>query len=162
MSVASESKGRGPSLAGTASRLGRLLDSVSGKGPGRPRPGIRLPSVKQELYISPARFVRLEIDAKNRRCAIFEADLQNDGMNAALEVSAESHIVADGAVADSEDLPVGFETMVIGMSFDVINEVTPGSTINVGTESGTISISVVSPPEAAVGVRLRFLNEARE
>ena len=162
LSVASESKERGPSLAGTASRLGRLLDSVSEKGPGRPRLGARLTSVKQELFISPARFIRLEIDAENGRCAIFEADLQNDGMNTALEVSAESHLVADGAVADGEDLPIGFETRVIGMSFGVINEITHGPTIKVGTESGTISISVVSPTEAAVGVRLHLLNEARE
>jgi hypothetical protein len=162
MSVANSSKERGPSLAGTASRLGRLLDSVSGKGPGRPRTVPRPPSVKQELAISPARFIRLEIDDKNRRCAIFEADLQNDGAHATLEISAESHLVADGAVADDEDLPSGFETRVIGMSFDVVDEVTSGPTIKVGTESGTISISVLSPPEAAVGVRLRFLNEGRE
>ncbi|MGN8122446.1 hypothetical protein ACTJK9_11845 [Pseudomonas sp. 22082] len=162
MAVANSSKERGPSLAGTASRLGRLLDSVSGKGPGRPRPGTRTPHTKQELAISPARFMRLEIDGKNRRCAIFEAHLQNDGANAMLEISAESHLIADGAVADGEDLPAGFETQVIGMSFDAANVVTFDSTIKVGTESGTIGISVLSPPEAAVGVRLRFLNEGRE
>lgn len=162
MSVASGTKERGPSLAGTASRLGRLLDSVSGKGPGRPRPSPRPPHVKQELAISPARFLRLEIDDQNRRCAVFEADLQNDGANPMLEISAESHLVADGAVADGEDLPTGFETQVIGMSFNVIGDFTPGPIIKVGAESGTISISVLSPPEAAVGVRLRFLDEGRE
>ncbi|MFD2882987.1 hypothetical protein ACFS4T_08665 [Pseudomonas lini] len=132
------------------------------KGPGRSKPVPRSPHVKHELAISPTRFIRLEIDDKNRRCAIFfEADLQNDGANAMLEISAESHLVADGVVADGEDLPAGFETRVIGMSFDGVDEVTLGPTIKVGTESGTISISVLSPPEAAIGVRLRFLNEGR-
>lgn len=159
LSIVSASNDRGPSLAGTASRLGRLLDSVSGKGPGRPRPVMRLPSIKQELFISPARFVRLEIDEKNRRCAIFEADLHNDGANAALEVVAESHLIADGAVADAEDLPAGFETQVVWMAFGVIEELTLRPAIKVGTESGKISISVLSPSEAAVGVRLRFLGE---
>lgn len=162
ISVAKGSNERGPSLAGTASRLGRLLDSVSGKGPGRPKPSPRSPSAKHELVISPARFIRLEIDNLNRRCAIFEADLQNDGTNATLEISAVSHLIADGALADSEDLPAGFETRVIGMSFNDADEFDAGSTIKVGTENGTIRISVLSPPEAAVGIRLHFLNEGRE
>lgn len=162
ISVAKGSNERGPSLAGTASRLGRLLDSVSGTGPGRPKPPPRSQSTKQELVLSPARFIRLEIDNSNRRCAIFEADLQNDGTNETLEISSVSHLIADGALADSEDLPASFETRVIGMSFNAAEEFAPGSTIKVGTESGTISILVLSPPEAAVGIRLQFLNGGRE
>lgn len=162
MSIASGSKERRPSLAGTANRLGRLLDSVSGTGPGRPKPTPRPPFVKQERTISPARFIRLQIDDRSRRCAIFEAEVQNDEMDAGLEVLAEPHLIVDGAIANGADLPTGFETGVIQISFDVTGEVNSGSTIKVGTESGTIYISILSPPEAAVGVRLRFLNRRNE
>ncbi|MNG01198.1 hypothetical protein D3C84_841660 [compost metagenome] len=153
---------RGPSLASTATRLGRLLDSVSGRGPGKPKPAPRVPSRKKELSISPPRFIRLEIDENNRRCAIFEADLQNDEANDFLELLAEPHLVADGAIADAEDLPAGYETEVVELTFEDTGESTTESTIRVGTESGTIRVSVLSPPEAAVGVRLRFLNVGRE
>lgn len=153
---------RGPSLASTATRLGRLLDSVSGKGPGKPRPTTRPTTKKKELSISPARFIRLEIDKQDRRCAIFEADLQNDEADASLELLAESHLVADGAIADSEDLPSDYETKVIEMSIADSGASTTDTVIRVGTESGTIRVSVLSPPEAAVGVRLRFLSEGRE
>lgn len=150
---------RGPSLASTATRLGRLLDSVSGKGPGKPKPAVRAHSGRKELSISPARFIRLEIDELNRRCAIFEADIQNDEADNSLELLAESHLVADGAIADDEDLPSGYETRVIRMSLEGSSESTTDSIIRVGTKSGTIRISALSPPEAAVGIRLRLLNE---
>lgn len=153
---------RGPSLASTATRLGRLLDSVSGKGPGKPKPGARVPPKKKDLSISPPRFIRLEIDDKNRRCAIFEADLQNDEANESLELLAEAYLVADGAAADGEDLPADYETRVIRISFEDIGESESEPIIKVGAESGTIRISVLSPPAAAVGVRLRFLSEGRE
>jgi hypothetical protein len=156
LSVSSASKERGPSLAGTASRLGRLLDSVSGKGPGKPRSVHRGPSAKQELFISPPRFIRLAIDEDNQRCAIFAADLLNDGKTTTLEVFAEPYIVADGAIADSEDLPDSFETRVTGMWFDANEQATKLPAIVVGTESGTLTISVLSPAEAAVSVRLRL------
>lgn len=153
---------RGPSLASTAARLGRLLDSASGRGPGRPRPSPRTLSNKKSLFISPVRFVRLELDDENRRCAIFEADLQNDGMDSLLELYAEPHLVADGAAADGEDLPGSFETKVIGMSLNSTGGSARGSTLKVGTESGTVRIIVLSPRDAAIGLRLSFLSEDRE
>jgi hypothetical protein len=156
LSVSGPSKERGPSLAGTASRLGRLLDSVSGRGPGKRRPVHRGPSAKHELSISPPRFIRLAIDEDNQRCAIFVADLLNDGRNTTLEVFAEPYIVADGAIADSEDLPPGFETRVTGIWFDANEQATKLPAILVGTVSGTLTISVLSPAEAAVSVRLRL------
>ncbi|WP_090506112.1 hypothetical protein [Pseudomonas borbori] len=153
---------RGPSLASTATRLGRLLDSVSGKGPGRPRPTARAPVRKKELSISSPRFIRLDIDEKNRRCAIFEANLQNDEADDTLKLLAEPHLVADGAIANGEDLPVSYETKVLSISLEDTGEFTTDPIIRVGKESGTIRISVLSPPEAAIGIRLRFLNEGRE
>ncbi|WP_426233886.1 hypothetical protein [Pseudomonas sp. TWP3-2] len=159
LSVPNIGQGRGPSLASTASRLGRLLDSASGKGPGRPKPSQRSPSVKQELSISQPNFVRLELDERRRRCAVFEANVLNDGKNSELEVLATPHLVADGSVTDESDLPPGFETRVLEMSFDANEEITLFPIISVGNQSGTITIKVLSPPEAAVGVRLRFLKE---
>ena len=154
---------RGPSLATTASRLGRLLDSVSGKGPGKTKHPARPPSKKKEQFLSPARFIRLEIDNIGRRCAIFEADLQNDEADTSLEITAEPYLIADGAAADTEDLPSDYETKVIGLSIVGSGEFTDnGATIKVGTQSGTIRISVLSPQKAAIGVRLRFLMRDRE
>lgn len=147
---------RGPSLASTAARLGRMLDSASGKGPGRPRALSRTPSKKKSLSISSARFVRLELDSENRRCAIFEADLCNDEADSSLELYAESHLVADGTVADGNDLPGSFETKVIGMSLDSTGASALGATFQVGIGSGTLKINVLSPPEAAIGLRLYF------
>ncbi|HEJ1198504.1 TPA: hypothetical protein SLU47_000150 [Pseudomonas aeruginosa] len=149
---------RGPSLASTATRLGRLLDSVSGKGPGKPKPPPRSPSKRNELSISPARFIRLKIDELGQRCAVFEADLQNDEADDSLDLFAESHLIADGAKADAGDLPSGYETRVIEMSLVDSGETITDSTLRVGTQSGTVRVSVLSPPEAAVGVRLQFLN----
>lgn len=150
---------RGPSLASTASRLGHLLDSVSGKGPGKPKPSVRAPIKKKELSISLARFIRLEIDKLGQRSAIFEADLQNDGADVSLALLAEPYLVADGAIADSEDLPLGYETKVISMSFADSSEYTTEALFRVGIKSGTIRVSVLSPPKAAVSLRLRFLSE---
>lgn len=152
---------RGPSLASTATRLGRLLDSASGRGPGRPQPIPRTPSKKKNLSISPARFVHLELDEEGRRCAIFEADLQNDEVDGSLELYAEPHLVADGAVADGTDLPECFETKVIEMSLDATGNSTPGARLQVGTSSGTIRITVLSPPEAAVALRLHIQSGGR-
>ncbi|MEL7553780.1 hypothetical protein AAGV37_28250 [Pseudomonas protegens] len=153
---------RGPSLASTAARLGRLLDSASGKGPGRTKSLFRAPSRKKSLSISPARFVRLELDSESRRCAIFEADLHNDEADSLLELYAESHLVADGAAADGNDLPASFETKVIGMSLDSTGESALGATLQVGIGNGTLKINVLSPPDAAIGLRLHFLSRGRE
>ncbi|WP_156331401.1 hypothetical protein [Pseudomonas kilonensis] len=153
---------RGPSLAGTAARLGRMLDSASGKGPGRPKSPSRTQSRKKFRSISPVRFIRLELDSENRRCAIFEADLQNDEADSSLELYAESHLVADGAVADGSDLPASFKTKVIGMYLDATEASTLGATLKVGTGSGVVRINVLSPPDAAIGLRLYFLSGGEE
>lgn len=153
---------RGPSLASTATRLGRLLGSVSGKGPGKPKPATRTPSKKKELSISTPRFIRLEMDENLQRRAIFEADLQNDGARDSLELIAQPYLVADGASANVEDFPAGFETKVVEMSLEDKNISTNDSIIRVGKESGIIRISVTIPSEAAIGLRLRFLSEGEE
>ncbi|MFK3788637.1 hypothetical protein ACI2KO_00055 [Pseudomonas piscis] len=153
---------RGPSLASTAARLGRLLDSASGKGPGRPKTLPRSPTRKKSLSISPARFVRLELDSEGRRCAIFEADLQNDENDSSLKLYAEPHLVADGGVTDGGGLPVSFETRVVGMYFDSTGESALGATLRVGIVSGSLRVSVLSPPEAAIGLRFHFLSGDRE
>lgn len=153
---------RGPSLASTATLLGRLLDSVSGRGPGKPKQRPRAPSKKMELSVSPPRFIRLEIDSENRRNAVFEADIQNDGADDSLELLAEPHLIADGAAANGEDLPASYETKVIAMTFENGAKSISESRIKVGSASGKVRIAVLSPPEAAVGVRLCFLSEGRE
>lgn len=154
---------RGPSLASTANLLGRMLDSVSGKGPGKPKPATRAHSgKKRELSITPARFIHLEVDELGRRCAIFEADLQNDEADNSLELLAISHLIADGSISDDEDLPSNYKTRVTRISLEDLGESTTESIIKVGTNSGTIRISALSPVEAAIGIRLRLLSKGRE
>lgn len=153
---------RGPSLAGTAARLGRLLDSVSGRGPGRPKTVSRTLSRKKNLSISSTRFVRLELDTEGRRCAIFEADLHNDEADSLLELHAESHLIADGTVTNGNDLPLSFKTEVIEMTLESTGQSALGSTLQVGIGSGTLNIKVLSPPDAAIGLRLNFLTRGRE
>lgn len=156
---AMDGRERSPSLAHTAAFLGRLLGTVSGKGPGKPKSATRTLSKNHELSISPPQFLRLEIDQEKRRCAIFEAEFKNDGADVSLNLQAESYLVVDGAISDGGGLPTEYETMVISMSLVGTNELINGSAIKVGIASGTVRIVVLSPPEAAVGVRLRFRNE---
>lgn len=150
---------RTPSLAYTAAFLGRLLGPVSERGPGKPKSKTRITSKKHELSISFPRFVGLEIDQEKRRCAIFEAELKNDESDMSLYLQAESHLVVDGTISDDGGLPKGYKTMVISMSLVDTGEVVNDSVIKVGIVSGIVRIVVLSPPEAAVGVRLRFRHE---
>ena len=138
-------------------KLGRLLDTVSGQGPGR-RVGTGGGSKKSKgLSVSSPRFVRLTLSPEGQRYAVFEADLQNDGRSPLLSISAEAHLVVDGARAGTDDLPSAYMTEVRELHFEGNGVTSSKPQIMVGTESGVIRVSVLSPAEAAVGVRL-FLN----
>lgn len=150
---------RGPSLAKTSMQLGRLLDSVSGRGPGRRSHGKSSGTRSKELYISTPRFTRLVLADSGQRHAIFESYIQNDGKKSALIVRAQAHLVVDGARAGTSDLPSRYATEVVELVFEGAGTVCRGSSIHVGTASGIIRVAVICPADAAVGVRLFFDEE---
>jgi len=157
--VASE-RTKGPSLAKTAAKLGNLLDAVSGKGPGKPTTANSCTSRKRhDLFVSVPRFLRLEIDENEQPCAVFEAELRNDERDEHLILIAEARLIADGGMTDSKDLPPGFGSRVLKMDLDGSQKEACGGTLEVGKQSGVVTIKVLSTPHAAVGVRLAFAKE---
>jgi hypothetical protein len=159
----SASAGKGPSLAKTATRLGNLLDQSSGKGPGKPLSISDRPTPKKNaLAISVPHFVRLELDAQDRPCAIFEAELRNDEANGALRIEATPRLIADGGMTDNKDLPFGFTPEIISILLESANRQSMSNVIMVGKDSGTIIVWVLTLPEAAVGLKLSFLAEDSE
>lgn len=151
---------KGPSLAKTAAKLGNLLDAASGRGPGIPSPLPRgQKRNRNDLSISMAKFIRLEMNSDRRICAVFEAQLLNDERDPYLSLQAEAGLIADGGLTDISDLPPGFESRVLAMKLDSASDPTHGATLLVGKESGTVTIWVLCPASAAVGVRVQFVRK---
>lgn len=149
---------KGPSLAKTAAKLGNLLDAVSGKGPSKSIAANSHTSRKRdELSVSLPRFLRLEIDENDQPCAVFEAELRNDKRDEHLKLIAESKLIADGGMTDSTDLPLGFESKVLKMDLNGTQKEVYGDILEVGKQSGVLTIRVLRPAHAAVGVRLSFM-----
>ncbi|MCD5991365.1 hypothetical protein KDX30_26135 [Pseudomonas sp. CDFA 553] len=155
--VASGAGETGPSLANTAARLGRLLDGVSARGPGK----ATLPRTsygRKSLSLSNPRFICLEVNESEERCAIFESELRNDGSDEHLKISITPHLVADGAPIDAKDLPPGYETKLLNLSFNGIKRAHDTMEAEIGIESGIVRMSISSLPNAAVGVKIRFMD----
>lgn len=149
-----DTESRGPSLAATATIMGRMLGGASSQGPGRKR-GSGGGNASKRLALSSPRFVRLELDDAGQRLAVFEADLVNDRSLPSLTVLAEPHLVMDGASADASDIPVAFSGRVAHLAIgDVLGD---GEMLPVGTMSGTIICHVPMPTDAAVGLRLTLV-----
>ncbi|WP_171238637.1 hypothetical protein [Ruegeria sp. HKCCA5763] len=147
---------RGPSLAGTATMLGRLLDAVSTQGPGR-KTGERKGTSKRRLTaISQPEFVRLSLGDNGEPRAEFEATLTNDGSDPSLSVVAEPHLVADGGVTGAEDLPPEFAVTAASVELEGEGLVSIGDRLEVGQRGGRLRIAVQMPAAAAVGLRLRL------
>lgn len=144
----------GPSLAATASKLGRLLTTSSSRGSARsPKPG-HMPA-RREAGIAVQRplFRGLEAGPEGQPIAIFEAELKNDGSQANLIVVVEPHLVADGAKADADDLPPEYQVRLVRLELPSASLVTSGHALKVGTHSGTLRIAVQTPANAAAGVK---------
>ena len=146
---------RGPSLAATATRMGRLLDQETGNAPGRKKGGSS-PSRKKTLAVSQPRFVRLEADETGRPVAIFSATLTNDGSAPGLSVVAEPHLLMDGGAAAADDLPDSYSASISSMVMKSRSLHADRGELRVGKEGGEIEIAVPMPSEAAVGLRLSF------
>lgn len=157
MQVSPRDGEKGPSLASTAMQMGRLLDAVSGRGPGRKNHRASRHGGTR-LSLSRPEFVRLGLDGTGEKYAVFEAELKNDGKNENLHLNVEAYLVVDGGRTNSEDLPADFMTTILGTSFGECEQWVPGrSLVPVGKASGVIRVWVSVPEEAAVAVRLRFV-----
>ncbi|WP_022706905.1 ATP-binding protein [Paracoccus zeaxanthinifaciens] len=143
---------KGPSLAGTATKLGKLLGQTSSKGPGRsasPSGG----GTRKKISISPPRFVKLEtIDDK--RTAFFEAHLKNDGSKPDMLLIATPQLVIDGSLEDATDLPPGYEISLLDLTLR--GEETVGNAVRIGSNGGSVVCRVTMPDDAAVGVKFTF------
>lgn len=156
LSKRGDTDARGPSLAATASIMGRMLGNASAQGPGRKRGGgAGGGGAPKRLALSSPRFVRLELDDLGQRLAVFEADLVNDCSIPSLTVHAEPHLVMDGSSADASDIPVAFSGRVARLALG--NLLADGETLSVGTHGGTVTCHVPMPTDAAVGLRLTLV-----
>lgn len=148
---------RGPSIAKTAAKLGRLLSSTSGKGPGRATsPGGGVGS-RKKISISVPRFVGLE-HHEGQRIARFEADLANDGSRPELILHASPHLVLDGSATSVDDLPVDITIDLVDLSLE--DGIAGAEGIKIGELQGTVSCRVTVPEDAAVGIRFSFEEES--
>lgn len=153
--VSTAPAGTGPSLAATATTMGKLLTGSSSRGPGRSStPPRRKTSRKAGVAVERPRFCGLELGPEKQPIAIFEAELHNDGSHPDLRVAAEPHLVADGGRADTDDLPQEYEVRLIKLELPSASLQSSGSELEVGHHSGTLRISVRTPSNAAASVRL--------
>ncbi|MGY0556573.1 hypothetical protein [Lysobacter sp. A421] len=146
----------GPSLAPTAAVMGRLLAGSSGRGPGRVSRSRRPPSTRKGVSITRPEFVALELGEDDHRIARFESELKNDGTYPRLRVVVEPHLVADGGRADAGDLPNEYQVALVELSLPSAGLATASPMLSVGQHSGTITIAVRAPTDAAAGVRARL------
>jgi hypothetical protein len=151
---------RGPSLARTATKMGRLLEAVSGQGPGR-RSAPGSGSTKRRMTaVSQPEFIRLSLGEGGKPVAWFEANLTNDGSDPSLRIIAEPHLVADGGATGTDDLPAEYSVAASYLEIDPAGPAVDGHALEVGTASGRVRVAVPMPGDAAVGLRLRLIGEA--
>lgn len=150
-----KSEKSGPSLAFTATLMGKLLEPGSATGPGRKLGGGGGGGSSQKTKVSSPRFSHLEI-ADGRKIAVFEADLSNDGSSPDLMLTAMPHLVMDGGATSSDDVDIGFDGRVLELT--VADEASQSGSMEIGTMAGKVTCRVPLPDDAAIGLRL-FLKE---
>lgn len=143
---------KGPSVAGTATKLGKLLRQTSSKGPGR-RASAGGGGKRKKISISPPRFIKLET-VDGQRIAVFEAELRNDGSQPDMLLRATPQLVIDGSLEDSGDLPESYEISLLDMTLR--DEVAQPGGIGIGNQGGKVVCRVTMPEDAAVGIRFSF------
>uniref|UniRef100_UPI0035AFD252 hypothetical protein n=1 Tax=Paenirhodobacter enshiensis TaxID=1105367 RepID=UPI0035AFD252 len=143
---------RGPSVARTATRLGKLLSGISGRGPGR-NVSAGGAGNRKAISISAARFVGLE-HVGGRRIAHFEADLTNDGSRPGLVLRASPHLVLDGGSTSSADLPDEMAVALLDLS--LAGRTVGAEGLRIEDAQGRVSCRVTVPDEAAVGIVFGF------
>jgi hypothetical protein len=152
----------GPSLAQSASLLGKHLMQSSSQGPGvdvsgsgsRRRSGGR---GRVKTGLSQPVFDKLEVDHDGSLVSRFTATLRNEGNDPSLVVCAEPYLVADGGSTTTDDLGDDFKPVIREMRFRENHEIyVDGCRLKVGEEEGNIEVAVSMPNQAAIGLRLRL------
>lgn len=143
----------GPSLAKTATILGKMLGSGEGQSPGHPR-RVGTPSRRKKSPpgVSSPVFECLEQDSESEVCAVFSATLS--GIEPGQHVHADPYLVMDGGQAPAVGLGQDYAVTVIDMTIAESGRTVTGDFINPEKEDGTLKIRVAMPPSAAVGLRL--------
>lgn len=145
----------GPSLAATATSMGKLLAGSSSRGPGRSSSASRPGGNKRPgVAVERPRFCGLETGPDGQPVAIFEAELSNDGSHPDLRVVAEPHLVADGGRADTDDLPQEYEVRLKKLELPSASLQSSSHELEVGRHAGTLRIRVLTPSNAAAGVKV--------
>lgn len=143
---------KGPSVARTATKLGKLLSQTSSKGPGR-RASAGGGGKRKTISISPPRFIKLDT-LDGQRIAVFEAELRNDGSQPEMLLHATPQLVIDGSLEDSRDLPDSYGISLLDMTLR--DEIAPPEGIRIGKQGGQVVCRVTMPEDAAVGLRFSF------
>ena len=146
---------RGPSLASTATTMGRMLDSSSGRGPARKRSSSG-GGKRKSVSISRPRFLGLEMH-EGVPTAVFEADFVNGTSSTDLRLRAEPYLVIDGAASSSEDLPFEYDARVSMISLG--KEASAGPVLAPGDAQGRVLCHVPVPSEGAIGLKLHIEGE---
>jgi hypothetical protein len=145
-----------PSLAATASKLGRILGEVSSRGPGKPGPGPGGKAGRKAIRISSPIFERLSLSKEGIPIASFVAELQNDGSDPSLHLVAEPYLVVDGGATSADDLPEGYRLHVEQMTVANLTMSEDGPWIHVAEREGRVEVIVPTIPGAAIGLKLHL------
>ncbi len=151
-SLAISSRQKGPSVAGTATKLGKLLGQTSSKGPGRRASGGG-GGKRKKISISAPRFVKLD-QVENQLVAVFEADLSNDGSDPEMQLHAAPQLVIDGSLEDATDLPAGYEVSLLDIRLED-GEAHPDQ-LSIGSKGGIVTCRVAMPEDVAASVKFTF------
>jgi hypothetical protein len=147
-----------PSLAETATLLGRFLNQGAATGPGRAAHRRSAPRSRGPLGATPPRFVGLELSDANVALARFRTEIRNDASMPNVTLRAIAHLVVDGGATDNEDLPAGLAPRID--SFEASGHRISGTDVfDVGDHVGTVDILVSTVPSAAVGLKLILATE---
>lgn len=148
------SESSSPSLAATASRMGKFLSQVATKGPGFPLRSSTQPGKANRIRIAPPEFVGLSAGEDGSTIATFKAELFNDGSRPDLEISVIPRLVADGVKASDKDVPDELLPQVLGVSLPQHSMAVSGKSLAVGKLGGTLFIRTTVPKGTAVEVEL--------
>lgn len=145
--------GEGPSLAKTATILGKMLGEGEGQGPGRTRKsdsGAR--QRKRPAGVSSPVFESLEKDSESGVYAIFSATLSST--EPGQHIQADPYLVMDGGQASADGLGQDYAVTVVDMTLVESGKTVTSDVMDPEGGEGTLKVRVAMPPSAAVGLRL--------
>lgn len=143
---------KGPSLARTATLLGKMLGEGEGQGPGRKQKARNSSRSRKPQGLSSPVFVRLEENEEVGACAVFSASLNCH--SSSQRIVAEPYLIMDGGQTTDEGLGKEFEVSVLGMTLVDTGKFVDGDAMEVEETEDTLEVRIAMPPSAAVGLKL--------